>query len=426
MHVGDLIDVLENIDVGIVIIDKNRIVRYLNKRCLDWCLLKKVNVVGNSLDDLINNNTFINIYRLRRIFDPYIKENDNKFIIQNKSIKNYNLILIYNLEILLNSEKTNDISTLYIKKDHNKIIAFSKKMTSIVNFAAKIAQTDATVLITGESGVGKDLLAGFIHYSSNRKDYQFIEINSATIPENLFETELFGYDAGAFSGASSKGKKGLVEESNKGTLFLNEVGDLPIAMQAKLLSVLQKKQLTKVGGIKPIDVDTRIIAATNKDLKKLIEEKKFREDLYYRLDVISINIPPLRERIEDIEPLILYLTNLLNERFGFKKMLMPDLISYFKTLTWKGNVRELENQIEKLFLSTKVNKLTKKDFILNFETATDTDNFNNLKDLSTKLEKETFLKAIAMCKTTRQIARYLGISQPTVVRKLKKYNLKLY
>ncbi|SDB98943.1 Sigma-54 interaction domain-containing protein [Desulfurella multipotens] len=188
-----------------------------------------------------------------------------------------------------------------------QFIAYNKKMLEILDFVSHIALVDSTVLITGETGTGKEVLAKLIHSLSKRKNKPFIKLNCAAIPENLIETELFGYEPGAFTGASSRGKKGFFEIANNSTLFLDEIGELPLNTQAKLLQVLQDKKFTKVGSPKLIEVDVRIIAATNRKLEEMMEKNLFRQDLYYRLNVIPIDLPPLRERLDDIEPISTYI-----------------------------------------------------------------------------------------------------------------------
>lgn len=230
---------------------------------------------------------------------------------------------------------------------NNVLIGKSPKMVEVCQLIFTIAPTDSTVLIMGESGTGKELIARAIHDGSLRKDKPFVSVNCGAFPETLLESELFGYMKGAFTGADSN-KKGLFEVSDHGTIFLDEIGEMSPTMQVKLLRVLQEKQLRRVGGTEEIPIDVRIIAATNQDLKEMVREKKFREDLYYRLAVITINLPPLRERLEDL-PL---LTNYFLQKYSKKLnkstyMLSEQALSYLKLYSWPGNVRELENVIER-------------------------------------------------------------------------------
>ena len=226
------------------------------------------------------------------------------------------------------------------------IIGSSPAMKSLFNVVAKSAESNASVLVSGESGTGKELVAKAIHSLSNRKNNHFVVVNCAAIPEGLLESELFGYMKGAFTGASSN-KQGLFELANEGTLFLDEIGEMPIALQAKLLRVLEGGAFRRVGSVSDITVDVRIISATNRNLQELIEEKRFREDLFFRLNVLSVKIPPLRERGDDIE---LLANHFLDKFAGGKRRFSGDVIQQLKRYRWKGNVRELENIIERVVL----------------------------------------------------------------------------
>ncbi len=226
------------------------------------------------------------------------------------------------------------------------IIGVSGKMQQVFQKVAKVAYSDATVLIRGESGTGKELIARALHYQSKQKNQALVEINCASIPENLLESELFGHEKGAFTGAY-KMKKGKFEVANKGTLFLDEIGDLPSALQAKLLRVLQEKRFNRVGGVENIEVDVRMIAATNADLEKKMQEGTFREDLYYRLNVIPVIIPPLRDRLEDIGPLTDHFIQKYAEKDNRKVSgISDDARKVLMSYEWPGNVRELENALE--------------------------------------------------------------------------------
>ena len=245
-----------------------------------------------------------------------------------------------------------DSSTKY---DFTNIIGESEVFIKVKRLAEVIANNDNTVLITGESGTGKDLFAKTIHNSSIRKNGPFIRLNCATIPQQLIESELFGYDKGAFTGALNNGKKGKFELANKGTIFLDEIGELPLAMQAKLLTVLQEKEIEPLGSqaTLPRKIDVRIIAATNQNLQKMIEEGLFRQDLYYRLNVITLALPPLRNRNDDIIPLIHWILHKRNSELGSKFTIETDAQKLLLEYNWPGNVRELENFIEKgIWLAT--------------------------------------------------------------------------
>lgn len=229
-------------------------------------------------------------------------------------------------------------------------IARSAVMQNIFELAGQIAPSSGTVSIYGESGVGKEVVARYIHSHSRRKDKLFLPVNCAAIPVELAESEFFGYERGAFTGARQNGKIGFFELASGGTIFLDEVGELPLVIQGKLLRVIESGQVTRIGGGKPIDVDIRVLCATNRNLREMVAQGKFREDLYYRLDVIPLNIPPLRSRKEDIAPLAQIFLRESNRKNGFHKSFSPELLAAFQEYDWPGNVRELRNMVERLVI----------------------------------------------------------------------------
>ena len=239
-----------------------------------------------------------------------------------------------------------------VEYDHDRIIAVSPSMKEIMAIIKRLAQTDSIILMTGETGTGKSFLSGNIHFNSPRRTKPFIKINCANIPETLLESELFGHEKGAFTGAD-KTRAGRFEQADRGTLFLDEFCELSFDLQAKLLRVLEEKAFERLGGSKTIQVDTRIIAATNRDIEALVREGKFRQDLYYRINVLRIHMPPLRERIECIEPLAYFLMGRLS-RAAKKQVhtLSPEVLVLFKTYSWPGNIRELSNTIERAIFLT--------------------------------------------------------------------------
>lgn len=244
----------------------------------------------------------------------------------------------------------------------DKIIAESEQTKKILSFLQKIASFDSTVLLTGESGTGKEVFARYIYKNSNRSENAFIPVNCAAIPENLMESQFFGYSEGAFTGAKKSGKPGFFEMADNGTLFLDEIGDMPLSLQAKLLRVLETGEILRLGADKTIKVDVKIIAATNKDLERMVEDHLFREDLYYRLNVISVTIPPIRERKDDIEPFVDYYLNEYNKRFNLSKYFSKSAIEYFNNYDWPGNVREIKNTIERMVISSPDDMLTLEGF----------------------------------------------------------------
>lgn len=229
------------------------------------------------------------------------------------------------------------------------IVGRSQAILEVLDLIHRVAPTDATVLLRGESGVGKELFAKAIHFLSRRSGKPLITVNCAAIPENLLEAELFGYEKGAFTGAYTT-KKGKFELANGGTVFLDEIGDMPPSLQVKILRVLQEKEIERIGGTRPIKVDVRIIAATNRDLERLMKEGRFREDLYYRLSVIPIFIPPLRERKEDIPVLVQHFLETFSKEYGKEVRVSPEVMNAFMEYDWPGNVRELRNVVERMVI----------------------------------------------------------------------------
>jgi PAS domain S-box-containing protein len=315
-----------------------------------------------------------------------------------------------------------------IQQQKARFITKSRKMSEILETVIRAAQFDSNILITGESGVGKGLLAVLIHEASSRKEHPFVTINCAGIPEDLFESELFGYEPGAFSGASAKGKKGLLEVGDKGTVFLDEIGDMSLRLQSKLLRVIEEKEMTRLGSTRTIKLNVRIIAATNQDISSMIEHKRFRQDLFFRINTISVMIPPLRERIEDVIPLIQHFTKKLNERYRIKKRFSPQAAQILMSYQFPGNVRELSNIVEQAFLMSKDDLVDALDLPVQVMSALDTQNLivtrgdKSYSDIVNLMEYKILKNAVEKYGSTHKAARNLKISQSTIVRKLKKLN----
>lgn len=307
------------------------------------------------------------------------------------------------------------------------LIAKDEKMANILILANRMSKVDSTVLITGESGVGKDVVARYIHSNGSRKKGPFVAINCGALPEHLIESELFGYENGAFTGAKKTGKAGLIEVAEGGTLFLDEVGDLPLNVQVRLLRCIQNKTITRLGGTREISVNVRLISATNKDLKKLVEDNMFREDLYYRLCVVPIHIPPLRERLGDIQPLADYYIDYYNKQYGYHKKLSESAYRTMYAYNWPGNIRELKNLIERVVVTTETD-LIMADNLPIFNETLITSNIDkpvrSLKEQVERFEYDQILLAYEKFKNVRVAASYLGMSEPTYVRKRKDYNKK--
>ncbi|WP_241236281.1 sigma-54-dependent Fis family transcriptional regulator [Brevibacillus marinus] len=309
------------------------------------------------------------------------------------------------------------------------LIAASPGMKRVIQMVEQIAKVDSTVLVLGESGVGKEEISKLIHQSSDRKDKPFVKVNCGAIPEHLLESELFGYEQGAFTGANRGGKTGLFESANSGTIFLDEIGELPLLLQVKLLRVLQEKEITRVGGVKPRKIDVRIIAATNRDLKELVRKGAFRKDLYYRLNVVPVHVPPLRERIEDIPLLLGMFQQRFSQQYGIEKFFSPEAVQALINYRWPGNVRELANVVERLIVITAGPTIELKDvrLVLQEEAAGDENSFvyvngiMPLKEAVDEVEKQLLSRALRLYKNTRRTAEILQVDQSTIVRKMKKY-----
>lgn len=308
-------------------------------------------------------------------------------------------------------------------------VAESRSFKTAIELAKHVAKVDSTVLILGESGTGKEVIAKEIYKNSSRAGKEYIKINCAAIPEGLLESELFGYEAGAFTGAKKSGHVGVFEMASGGTLFLDEIGDMPLSLQVKLLRVLQEKTVTRIGGSKSVEVNVRIIAATNKDIGALIKENKFRLDLYYRINIVRIKLEPLRKRQEDIPPLVMHFVNRINKKYDMNKKIMPSLIKKFLYYDWPGNIRELENTIERIIVTSTEDEIYD-DFTM-LETSDHLNQFAlqyesiSLNEAISHVEKYMFEKAAKTCKSSYEVAKQLGISQPSASRRINKYNIVL-
>src|SRR5699024_3714408 len=290
-----------------------------------------------------------------------------------------------------------------------------------------VATVDSTILILGESGVGKEVITNFIHKNSSRAENAFLKINCGAIPENLLESELFGYEKGAFTGANNKGKAGLFELADNGTLFLDEIADMPLSLQVKLLRVLQEKEVMRIGGTRSISVDARIITATNTDLKKEVAKGRFREDLYYRLNVIPINIPPLRKRPEDILLLANHFIEYFNETHTTDRRFSPQILHAFQSYDWPGNVRELQNIVERLVVTSDERKISSDLLPEEFhkcsinEESVKVNKIIPLKKCLELAEKQLLSLAREKYSSTTEIAKVLEVNQSTISRKFNKY-----
>ena len=424
---------VDNIDKAIISVDRYGKIDKYNPKFLslfkieESILNKNISDVLMFLDSKLNfkesvSNTFHykkNGYALKGIYHV------NNVILENE-LKGYVIDFIDKVDAIKNYNKMN----AEYKIMFNDIIGESNVIKEMKKESMIAAKSSSTVLIRGESGTGKELFARAIHNEGNRCDYPFVAINCAAIPDNLLESELFGYEEGAFTGAKKGGKLGKFEIANKGTMFLDEIGDMSLHLQAKLLRVLQEKELNKIGSKNNVNVDVRIIAATNKNLEEMIESGSFREDLYYRLNVIPLNIPTLQERKEDINLLIDYMIREYSIKLGkeveyIDDSVLKEMINY----SWPGNIRQLQNVIE-----YSINKCEDKVIREVVLPNTKNDNFDNccldtdgdVRKLD-DLEKVEILKALNKYKEYKKdkelAARDLGISRATLYRKIEKYKI---
>ena len=314
-------------------------------------------------------------------------------------------------------------------QEEEPLIAQSEGMQRIYSMISVIAPTDSNVIILGESGTGKDVMARYIHEHSQRSDKAFISINCAALPEQLLESELFGYEGGAFTGALSKGKIGLFEAASGGTIFLDEIGEMPLTLQSKLLRALENHEIRRVGGVKNIPIDARIICATNASLQDMIKEKAFREDLYYRLSVFTLNLPPLRDRKEDIIPLAEVFLKKLNQKYGTDKIFADISIDTMKRHNWPGNIRELRNVVERIFVVSKGRELIftptptadleqipgEKSSVVNIG------EYGSLKEYMDEMERLYIAQVMDECNgSVNETAKRLGIHRSVLYRKTHK------
>ena len=460
----DLVDrqfktVFESSSDGIWICDKNGRVVLINRASEKLGGIKREDIIGTKVSDLVKK---------RRLYSNYVTDEvieSRRVVSQLQHVKNtkktvlctgipvfdrngrVSMVVINERDITqlealkIQLEETREekdryknelteLSMLELKRQ--KVVSESEQMREILKTALKLARLEVTdILLLGESGTGKGLLAKFIHNNSKRKRKPFIQINCAALPENLLEAELFGYEKGAFSGAREQGKPGLFELAHEGTLFLDEIGELPFSVQAKLLKYLDDYKVQRLGGIKAKSIDCIIIAATNQDIEKFVEQKKFRKDLFYRLNILTIKIPPLRERPEDIFELANSFLNHYNRKYKQKKKLNPLALSLLQSYSFAGNVRELKNIIKKAVVMSEgdvidsviLSSIGKEVLEDRWEVRGADRKINNLVDMLSALEKEMLKNAMRHCKSTREMAQFLNISQPTVVRKLKKHSL---
>jgi len=421
--------VFDNVYNGIYIVDGKGVTIGVNRPFEEMSGITNAELVGRSLYDLVGKDNFFSgsasllvIEHKRPVTATYSTKTNRKLLVKGRPIFDANgeieyiINTIWDLTVVQYSQQIDADTARSQTLAEEDIITCSEQMMHVIDLALRVANTDSTILLTGESGVGKSLLAKMVHRTSERKTAQMMQINCAAIPEALIESELFGYESGSFTGADRKGKPGLFEMAEGGTVFLDEISELPLHLQSKLLGVIQDHEFFRVGGRQVQRVDVRIIAATNKDIARLVAEGNFREDLYYRLNVIPISIPPLRERREDIPALISYFADKYNRKYNSYKKFSEKLINQMIGMAWKGNIRELENSVERYIVTSPTEN------IVSEQGSFDTDSFLSeglsLKQILRNHEQEILLKAYRQHGTTRRIAAALGISQASAARKL--------
>ncbi len=456
--------ILDNIPDTITVVDKNGIVIFFNSTAEEYYGVKRNEILGKNVVDFFPGATLPKVLQQGISYDNiYSSPRENSFVVlsavplkdNNNNIigalaRDRDITEIVKLSDLLNKTQS---SLLQLEKEYSKIsslgesyfakiISNNANFISVINLCKNISKTPLNILLRGESGTGKELFAKAIHYESGRSG-KFIPINCSSIPSDLFESEMFGYEAGAFTGAKNSGKMGKIEEAEGGTLFLDEIGDMPMELQPKLLRILEDGEVTRIGGNISKKIDVRIVSATNKDIRELIEEDKFRKDLYYRLDAFQINIPPLRERKRDIVLLANSFLQLFCMEQGMNIIEIPkDILDIFSAYSWEGNVRELKNviqrcaimanqskkgKIEKSFLPTYMQKIEiiNQDFGNNFINVSEFSELQQgLDHFLENVEKKLILQTLKNTKFNKsEAAKILKLPRATLYYKMEKYGI---
>ncbi|QCX33298.1 PAS domain-containing protein [Caloramator sp. E03] len=440
---------------GICLVDKDGMVIAINKGYTEITEIKEQDIVGKYIEEAVEDilpNCDVSMRVIRekkKIISLFTIPSNNKTVLitgnpifNKKGEVEQVLTVIRDLTELIKLKEKLEKTQKKNEKYLNELNYYRSKDEKVGNFVCEspnmkeirelinyVAKTEATILITGETGSGKEVIAKEIHDKSERKEGPYIKVNCAAIPENLIESELFGYEKGAFTGALNKEKLGMFELANGGTILLDEIGEMPLNLQTKLLRVLQEKELMRLGGTKSIKLDVRVIASTNRDLKELIKQGKFREDLYYRLNVVPIRVPSLRERKEDIPVLAQTFLDKFNGKYGKEKYFDDMAIKALQYYDWPGNVRELQNIIERLTIIddekcisySHISNIIGSDKI---SLNSGSDNLS-LKESLAKVEREIIERALRKYGSTYKAAKVLGVTQPTVFRKAKYFGIKL-
>lgn len=435
-----LLATIDSVDEGIMAINNKMEIEIFNSYCEKIFHCKKEEVIGTSLENFIDINApMVTLLETGEKYDNVEininnQRGESHYLTTGRPVKDDNNNTIGVVASIKDMEQAIEIANVVSSTEQGafkELIGNCMSMERVKKLCASVAKSNSTILLRGESGTGKELFAKAIQNLSDRKNKNFVTINCAALPDNLIESELFGYEKGSFTGANATGKEGLFKEAHEGTLFLDEIGELSMVLQAKLLRVLQEGVIRKIGSTKEEKVDVRIIAATNRNLEEMIKKEEFREDLYYRLNVIPIYIPPLRDRLEDIPSLVTFFIDKLNKRLN-KKISGAELtfINALMEYNWPGNVRELQNVIERAMNLCWDNLLELENLIIDFNGGTKTCNPNlnfekdlKLKDIVEICEKEAIIKALKTHKSCRKAAKVLGVSHTTIINKTQKYNI---
>lgn len=460
----DFIKILESSYDGIYITDGEANTLYLNEAYEKMTGIKREELVGKNMKDLVKNKLYDSSGSL------LVLQTKDKVSLRQKVVKSNKEILITStpvfhgeeiIYIVTNVRDISDLSSLQkrlkkvetLNKEYEEALKTMKDqmygiinnddvrsdiMLRLIEKILKLAKIDVPLMLGGETGVGKTYFAKYIHMNSQRKDKEFISLNCGAVPKNLIETELFGYVQGAYTGASNKGKTGVFELANGSTIFLDEIAEFDIEMQVKLLKVLEEGEIRRVGSDKNIKVDFRLITASNKDLKQMVKEGKFREDLYYRISAFPIIIPPLRERREDILQMILYFLGIFNEKYNMSKYFSYSALEELKSYSWPGNIRELKNVVEQSLILSNENEIKfiiwneredkksytdqeseKEDvYIENIERLV-TEGGYSLKEVTEKIQRDLIKKMLKKEKKQKIVAKILKVDEATISRKIK-------
>lgn len=443
---------LENI-LGLLVINSEGNLVYMNRQCADYIKMDQVKSIGKHITEVFPPTKMLDLLTgdKRINTDFYFHDGRMSVSTQVQLRKNGEVVGVLEYDIIQDLDSLEDILNKYslVLNDEMKyyreqfrnlqrtkysienIIGSSQKMEDLRKQIRMAAASNSTVIITGETGTGKELVAHSIHNLSSRKFNGFVKINAANFPESLAESEFFGYEDGAFTGAKKGGKKGKFEMANRGTLFIDEISQLPLNLQPKLLRVLQEHEIDRLGGEKSIPVDVRIVAATNEDLKDMVKAGKFREDLFYRLNVFTIDLPPLRERLEDLPELVMYRIEQLNLEMGKNIVKVEDQVyRYLKKYDWPGNVRELYNIIEKA-MNFATGDTLKLEFFrpdsgngaIDLETLSELG--NPIEVVKREAERKLILHVLEMFRGNKtKAAEYLKIPRPLLYQKMARLGIK--